>query len=261
MNHVIRTETSKKTASCKKTATGFSAFVPCGTLFVPKEGQSDEPAARLQHEIERLSRRRTYRAGDTIISEGESMDFVGRVASGVLRVQRTMPDGRQQIVGLLFPSDEFGRVFSRNGHFAVEAATDASVCCFERKQMERLLLDHPVLEHQMYLSALDQLDKARDWMVVLRAHTVPGRIAGFLQLLSQRQSISDDPYLAGLANGSGARLVEIPISRRDIAACLGTTVESLCRTLRKMEDEHVIRKRTKRYIEILDMQKLSEMEG
>lgn len=234
-----------------------SSLFPCSSMFVPRDGQCDEAARRLRQDIERLGRIRTFRAGETIVNEGEPMDFAGRVASGVLRLQSTMSDGRQQIVGLLFPPDTFGRVFSGTGRFAIEAATDASICSFERRQLEALLSEHPELEHQMLLAALDQLDRTRDWILILGAPSVQGRLAGFLLLLNRRQ----DAQSAGLVRIGNPDLVRIPICRRDVAACLGTTVESLCRTFGRMEEEKVIRKLGRNQIAIVDKQKLMDMFG
>src|SRR5688572_20347962 len=77
----------------------------------------------IKQELARLARIRRYTAGEIVVGEEEEIPFLGNVVSGVLRMQKTILDGRQQIVGLLLPSDMFGRVFSHISHVSIEAAT------------------------------------------------------------------------------------------------------------------------------------------
>ena len=63
-------------------------------------------------ELGRISKIRKYHKGQTIIGQGEEAIIVGNVVSGIVKVQNSFEDGRQQIVGLMFPSDFFGRVFA-----------------------------------------------------------------------------------------------------------------------------------------------------
>jgi Cyclic nucleotide-binding domain len=95
--------------------------------------------SELQKEIGSISRIRHVRAGETILAESAPSNIVGNVVSGALRLVKTLSDGRQQIVGLLLPSDMFGRVFASSSRFAVEAATDAVLCCFDRSAFEVIL--------------------------------------------------------------------------------------------------------------------------
>ncbi|WP_328600457.1 cyclic nucleotide-binding domain-containing protein [Mesorhizobium xinjiangense] len=60
-------------------------------------------------------------------------------------MQKTLYDGRQLIVGILMPSDMFGRVFSSTSNVSIEAATDVTLCCYSRAGFESLLLQFPAL--------------------------------------------------------------------------------------------------------------------
>lgn len=206
---------------------------------------------RLQREIEQAVRWRTYRVGETVLGEEDNLVFVGQVKSGVLRLQKSMVNGRQQIVSLLFPSDMFGRFFSQKSHLAIEAATAVTVGSIGRNEFERLILGYPQLEHRMFLNVSEELDRTREWMVMLGAPTVFERIKRMLWFLHHRQTkLNVDAYLE-----CTCLHIEIPISRRDLAACMVTTVETVCRTFRMMEKENVIRLCGRGQIEIPDGQK------
>jgi CRP/FNR family transcriptional regulator, anaerobic regulatory protein len=212
---------------------------------------------KLQAELQRISHIRHFKAGETVIGEDEKARILGNVVSGVLKLVKTMADGRQQIVGLLLPSDLFGRAFSESSHFAVEAATDVTLCCFERPAFENLLRRNPEIEHSMLLSVLDELDAARDWMVLLGCQTVLERVATMLLILDIR---TRGLHGAG-AKPQDAECVTVPISRRDMAIYLGTTVESISRAVQHLSRAGMIRILDPQHFEIRDRGRLIETSG
>jgi CRP/FNR family transcriptional regulator, anaerobic regulatory protein len=203
------------------------------------------PDAR--HELARLGRIRSYRAGDTIIAEAEEIGFVGNVVSGVLRMHKTLQDGRQQIVGLLLPTDMFGRVFSPSSHVAIEAASDATLCCYHRPSFEGLFARFPEIEHRTLQAISHELDAAQDWMLLLATQTVVERVATFFLILASKTG--------------GGTIVEVPISRRDMAAYLGTTVESISRAIHQLARARIVRIIDPHRFEILDPERLSDLSG
>ncbi|MCQ0989329.1 Crp/Fnr family transcriptional regulator [Jiella marina] len=187
-------------------------------------------------EIRRISHIRTFEAGTTIASEGHEALFVGTVLRGVLRLVKTLADGRQQIVGLLFASDMFGRVFSDEMPFAIEAATKVELCMAPRRRFETLLSRHHELEHEILIRTLDELDAGRNWMVVLGCQNMLERVAAFLAILTIREHVLEDA-----AEGSErAAIVEVPLSRADMAAYLGTTLETVSRSIHRIADHGAI---------------------
>lgn len=209
----------------------------------------------LREELIRIAHIRNFVAGETIVGEGEESGLVGTVLSGVLRVQKTMPDGRQQIVGLLFSPNLFGRVFSQTSPVAIEAATDCRLCCFSRAAFETYLARHPAVEHDVMLAVLDELDAAQEWMVLLGCQAVQERVASFLLLLLDRAD----------AAASGAprrkRMVDVPVSRHDMAVYLGTTAETISRTIQDFARRGVLRIINPQRFELLDETRLVRLSG
>lgn len=184
-------------------------------------------------ELETMCRPRRFVAGQTIIPEDEATDFVGCVLSGILRMQKTLADGRQHIVGLLVEGDMFGRIFDGASEFSVEAATDVEFCAFPRAQFEALLRRAPDLDRAVLLNILTELDRARDWMLILSNHRISCRLAGFLVLMVSRFAHVDHV----LAPRDGGLEIRIPINRTDLAHLLGTRPESISRAYHLLRDE------------------------
>ncbi|WP_126010220.1 Crp/Fnr family transcriptional regulator [Georhizobium profundi] len=202
------------------------------------------PEAR--HELSKLARIRSYRAGQTIVAQAEEVHIIGTVLEGVVRANKTLRDGRHQIVGLLLPSDVFGRLDGATSRVSLEAASDANVCSFKRQPFESLMDRFPEIERRMLLAVSDQLDAAQDWMLLLATQSVLERVATFLLMFCARD-----------AGDRGA--LDIPVSRRDMAAYLGTTVESVSRAMQAMKRAGILEGSHSRHIEVTDFRRLASL--
>ena len=121
--------------------------------------------------LNRIVRRRTVKPGETILSDEEPADFLANIVSGVIKLTKTLSDGRQQIVGLQFAPDFLGRAYGASHRYFAEAATEVELCCFPRAEFEKLLVIYPDLEHRLFERTLRELDAAREWMVLLGRKT------------------------------------------------------------------------------------------
>jgi CRP/FNR family transcriptional regulator len=200
-----------------------------------------------------MCRLRNFTAGEVIVEEGKEAAIVGTVVSGVLKMVKAMADGRQQIVGLLMPSDMFGRVYADNAEISIETATDAVLCTFDRKAFEALMQEFPELEHKVLISVLNELDAAREWMLLLGCQSVQERIATFLLMLLRRGALHKP--------GSGGRRVTVPVKRKDMAAFLGTTAETISRSVQAMAKRGILKIITPQTFEIVSHDDLVAMSG
>jgi CRP/FNR family transcriptional regulator, anaerobic regulatory protein len=230
---------------------GPIAFDRCQGLRCSSCRELDAP---LKHELARISRIRKFRAGETIIGELDEIDFVGHVVAGVLRLEKMLLDGRQQIVGLLFPGNMFGRPFARSSAVSIEAASDVTLCCRDKASFESLVSRYPELEHRMLLGLMRELDMSQEWLLLLGRQTVLERVAAFLVIL----------WNGGKASAPMSRVkprVTVPISRKDVAAYLGTTVETISRSVQELARGRVIRIINPQDFEILDPDRLLHLSG
>ncbi len=208
-------------------------------------------------ELDRIANRHQYVAGQTIISEDLPADFVANVISGIVRLTKTMPDGRQQIVGLLFPSDFVGRAFAGSWSFSAEAASDVELCCLNRKAFEAIVDRYPDLKQQLLVSTLDELDAAREWMLLLGCKSAEEKVASFLMLLVRR-SINMG---CGQEELPAEPVFELPINRADIAGYLGMTVETVSRQISRLKASGIIRLTDVHHYTVPDINRLAGLAG
>ncbi len=208
-------------------------------------------------ELGRIANPHHYTTGQSIISEDVPVDFVANVLSGIVKLTKTMPDGRQQIVGLLFPSDFVGRAFARSLEFSAEAASDVELCCLNRKAFEAIVDRHPDLKQQLLLSTLDELDAAREWMLLLGCKSAEEKVASFLMLLVRRSfnmGCGQEAQPADL-------IFELPVTRADIAGYLGMTVETVSRQISRMKADGIIKLIDIHHYTVPDLNRLATLAG
>ena len=135
-----------------------------------------------------IGRTRKLKAGESLIWEGEDSVLVANVIEGVLKLSTGTEDGREQIVGVVYPSDFIGRPFGATSGHGVTALTDARVCVFSRKDFDAFAREHPKLEHKLLERTLGELDRTRRWMLLLGRKSASEKVSSFLLEMSDRLS-------------------------------------------------------------------------
>lgn len=196
---------------------------------------------------------RSYEAGQTLVWSGDPMDFVGSVVTGIATLTQTMEDGRRQMVGLLLPSDFVGRPGRAAAAYDVTAATDLVMCCFRKKPFEDLMARTPHLAQRLLEMTLDELDSAREWMLLLGRKTAREKIASLIAIIARREA-------AAGADGGGLT-VDLPLTREAMADYLGLTIETVSRQITALRRDKVIVLEGKRHVTIPDLDALQAAAG
>lgn len=207
--------------------------------------------------LSQIAHRKKVHPGQTIISDEEPVDFFANVIAGAVKLTKTLPDGRQQIVGLLFAPDFLGRAYSRNNPYTAEAATEVEICCFPHAAFERLSAEYPGLQQRLFQHTLDELDAAREWMLLLGRKTAEEKVASFLYMLARRSLMIGCNH----QENPGVAHFELPLTRADMADYLGLTIETVSRQLTKLKTANVIRLNSNRLILVPDLQRLARVAG
>lgn len=192
----------------------------CGSL-------SDEELVSLN----RLGRRRIVQAGQIVSWAGDPASMFANVISGALKITALTVDGREQIVGLLFPGDFVGQLFSDKTQLTVTAMVESDLCTYPRSAFEAMLDTFPRLERTLLQRVLASLNEARDRMLTLGRKTAQERVAGFIQYLAMR---------SGDVRTDGTVDVILPVNRTEMADYLGLTIETICRQLTRLRTMSVI---------------------
>ena len=96
-------------------------------------------------ELSRRGRRQSVSRGQTLVWEGDESMLVGNVVDGVLKLSTSTLDGRDQTLGIAYPSDFIGRPFGPKSYQSVTALTDAEVCTFTRSDFDSFAQRNPGL--------------------------------------------------------------------------------------------------------------------
>ena len=207
--------------------------------------------------INQIARHKTYRAGETIFFENDAVTYLGNVVSGVVKLGKLLPDGRQQIVGLQFASDFLGRAFKGKATCHAEAATDVELCIFPRKPFELLLSDIHDLEDRLFSNTLDELDSARDWLLLLGRQSAREKVAKFLLMIARRI-----PNIGcGAEADADAIRFDLPLSRADMADFLGLTIETVSRQITRLKTDDLIDVEQNRTITVPSVSRLEAASG
>jgi CRP/FNR family transcriptional regulator, anaerobic regulatory protein len=205
--------------------------------------------------LERMKTYKTYEAGQTIVWAGDQLQFVGSVVKGVAALQQTMEDGRRQMVGLLLPSDFVGRPGREIAPFDVVAATEVMLCRFRKVPFEKLMETTPSVASRLLEMTLDELDAAREWMLLLGRKTAREKIASLLAIIARRDSSLRLAYVAGRVQ------FDLPLSREAMADYLGLTLETVSRQMSALKREGLIVLAGKRHVTIPDFARLMNETG
>lgn len=188
----------------------------------------------------------SYQAGQTIIYRGDDLTHFSSVVVGSASLSRTLEDGRTQMVGLLLPSDFIGRPGRKTVDFDVTAITDVTLCRFHRKPFEQLVEEIPHISQRVMEMALDELNAAREWMVLLGRKTAREKIATFIEMIVRRDTV---PLQA-------VQQHVLPLTREEIADFLGLTLETVSRQLSSLKKAGVVQFSDRRNFTIVDLQAL-----
>jgi CRP/FNR family transcriptional regulator len=175
----------------------------------------------------------SFPEGEVVVPEGVHAERIGYVLDGALGMQKRLSDGRTHLIGLLVPTDMYGRVFDGESGYDLVALSETRAFSFPRDAFEEAMGSSPEVERRFLVSLLDELDAAREWILLLGGHKVVERVASFLLVMLRRTLRSD-------ANAEGGRagkslVVRIPIRRKDLAHHLGARPESISRALHELE--------------------------
>ena len=199
-----------------------------------------------------ISRRRSLSPGESLMWEGEDSILVANVIDGVLKLSTGTEDGREQIVGVVYPSDFIGRPFGSTTGHGVTALTEAQVCVFTRRDFDAFAREHPALEHKLLQRTLGELDRTRRWMLLLGRKSAGERVASFLLEMSERLV---EQGCQGTHEHPLARFT-LPFSRQQVADVLGLTIETVSRQFTRLKSEGLIDLPSRREVAIVDREGL-----
>src|SRR5450631_1634050 len=187
--------------------------------------------ARELREFQKLASQVYFRSGRTIFSEHEPADAVFGLSQGVVRLYKLLPDGRRQVLSFALPGDFLGMPLAERHNFSADAIGEVALCRFSGDELTAFIQSSPSIMRRLIEFAILELDMAQDQLLLLGNGSAEEKVAIFLVSWRNR--------LARISVFS--ETVPLPMRRQDIADFLGLKLETVSRTLAKLEQKNVIR--------------------
>ena len=201
------------------------------------------------HQIESIVESNVYDKGTFVFREGEKSDSLFVLNEGLVKLTQSSSDGKEHIIRFLFPGDYFGQfalLQNKQNYVSAEMIESGTVCLLHRKNFIPLLEKNTTLAYNFLLSMSEQLHHAEDWAAALHMLEVDKRLAKILLYFRSKDDSKNK--------------IHLPASKKEIAAMIGTTAETLSRKLNYFEELNLIIV-DKRVIHILDPESLQNMSG
>ncbi len=154
-----------------------------------------------------------FRSGQVIFAEGDAGDRLYIIGAGKVKIGRRLPDGRENLLAVMGPSDMFGELAIFDPGPRTSSAT--TITKLHASSMDRSLLrawiaDRPEIAEQLLRVLARRLRRTNDSLTDLIFTDVPGRVAKQLLRLAQQFGAQEGNHLRvkhGLTQDEIAQLV------------------------------------------------------
>ena len=204
----------------KKLLSGFSLFRDLNEKEMDK--------------IVQISIAREWKKGNHIFMKDDPIENIYFMYSGKIKIYKSDINGREQIVNILTNGDMFPHVgFFRNGGYPAfsEVIEDAVLIVISKDDFEKLLLDNPELCIKIFKVLGEKIIDLQERLEEKILNNTYEQIIKLLIRLarSHGQKKTDVSYL-----------LKAEFTNKDLAKMIGTTRETVSRTLTKLKKEKLI---------------------
>lgn len=190
---------------------------------------------------------KNFRQGETIIKEGTRIRDFSYLKSGLVKLYRTDPSGKEQIISIAKPLDYVSllSVFSNEKYNYSVTALEDSVTCNLKLQEVKSIIDQ---NGKLALNLLSKMSRVTDKLILdslqIRVKHLRGRVAYLLLYFSQDVYASDE--------------FDLPLTRKEMAEYVGMTTENVIRTLSEFRKDGILKIYGKT-IHIMNMESLESI--
>ncbi|MCB1756754.1 MAG: Crp/Fnr family transcriptional regulator [Gammaproteobacteria bacterium] len=166
-----------------------------------------------------------FKHGSVIYRADEKGHELYTLRTGLLKLERYLPDGNQRIVRLVRPNDLFGLEVLVKPAYQHDAVVleDAEICRIPAEVIQRLSDKNPELHKEIMVRWQNALSEADDWLTELLSGSARQRVARLILKLV------DDEGNCSL------------LSREDMGATLSVTTETTSRIIAEFKRQDIIR--------------------
>lgn len=207
--------------------------IPC-TLCPGKEHSlfSELP----KDDLDTLSQHKTcirYKKGQTLFYEGTRPMGIFCINSGKVKVYKISSEGKEQILKLAKPGDFLGYRALISEEFYNSSATvieEGAMCYIPKSDFLEILHKNPAFFRKMAKRVAHELGLMEQKLVTIAQKSVRERLAATLIMLKETYGME----------GEESDLIDIALSREDLANIIGTATETVIRLLSDFKSQKLI---------------------
>ena len=180
--------------------------------------------------IANMTKHMEYKKGKMLLHEGEQSDTLFIINSGKVKVSKYTVDGKEQILYILTSGDFFGELHLFNqdevNNFSVSAIEDTKICLLTKDDVDFIMEENSEIALKLLKAVTKRLAHTENLAQNLATKDPEVRIAHMLLEFSQKFGIKKNEGI----------LIELPITREEVASYVGVTRETISRKFSKFEN-------------------------
>lgn len=184
-------------------------------------------------EIEPYIKRESVKKKGNIFSEGDQPEWFYIVESGKVKITKMSSDGKEIILEIISPGDIFGGVAVMKGFpypANAIAMENSKIIKISRRNIMRLVDRFPNLMYCIAMNLGDRMKSSHDSLKNIALERVEARIAALLLKLADKVGVKVKEGI----------LIDMRLTKQDVADMVGTTVETSIRTFSKFKKEKLL---------------------
>ena len=202
-----------------------------------------------------VQRGRPLEKGDHLYREGAEFTAVYAVRSGSFKTYAISDAGVEQVAGFTLAGEIVGLdgISSQTHCSSAIALERSSVCEIPFDRLEDLSIQLPSLQHHFFRIMGKEITKDQQMLTLLSSNSAEERVAALLVSFSSRN----------LIRHMSATQFRLTMTRADIGNYLGITVETVSRTITKLQSQNILTVNNKdiEIIDLIGLKKIAKVRG
>ena len=186
--------------------------------------------------------RSPFAPGAVLFRQGEPVRLVYRVLSGAVISYRLLSDGRRQVTGFHLPGDFLGLEAGVEHTTTAEALSRVDALAMERTELAGRAVTDVGLARALWQVTVRAFRRSEDHALILARQGATERVAAFLLDFAERMGRPE--------------VIDLPMTRQDIADHVGLTIHTVSRTLSQLQAQGLVEARSSRHVRLLQRHRL-----
>jgi len=195
--------------------------------------------------------RKTFKTGELLFSEGENCHGLHIIATGKVRISKSSPGGREQVLAVNQPGESVAElpVFDGGVYPASAVAIEETQIAFiSQRNFQSYCLEHPLVALKVLSVVGARLRRLVGIIEELSFTTIRQRLVALLLKLAQTEG----------TKGTAGVEFQLPSTHQELANQLGTVRELISRNLMRLQAEGLLEVDARRIV-VKNMKGLSAL--